>query len=217
MFYTCVLKAKVGSDDIINVFYYRDQNLFTWPNAIMGGAEALSEAFRDDVLTKIKGILPDSWVPQQIVVYPHNELFEWSSQVPFTLGNLTAHNGLVAANTLKGNALCINLNYTVRPSGPQGGFLPPRRGYTAFGPLPAHWVTENATVNPETFVGRFADVQSACSSNISDLVFNIGQFVPIRVRHNRVLGSLVKWKAFADIASASWATHVSWRRSRMPE
>lgn len=217
MYYTLTVNSKVGSDDVVNVFYYRDTNVFQWPNAVWGGAESLAQAFKDDVLPKWVPIMPSSWNPQTIKVMPHNELFEPNTQLPHILSISDEYQGGRGEASTKGNGMCINFNFALKPAGIQGGIKPPRRGYVAIGPVDAGFINQYGELTPDTFALIWQTAGESFTETISDLLFNIGQFRPVRVAHNRALGGLVKWKAFADVIGGQWSTHVSWRRSRMPE
>lgn len=215
MFYKAVLNGNCQGQDIKNILYYRDGVGFTWLNPLFGGSETLAGNIVQEIWPKLKVVLPNDYQLESVDVYPHNDAFELTTQMPFSL----AVNELgLQASQHAGLSQVMNLKFNLEATGILNGVFPPRRGYIALGPVPSTWIQEDGMFTQAVVDG--GEIGEICVALAQDLLFVVpspGSFYPIRVKHNRALGGLIKWLSFADVNNVRPVRKASFRRSRMPE
>lgn len=215
LFYQVVLNGKCQNVDIRNILYYREGVGFPWGENIWGGSEVIADNVLQEVWPALKVLLPDDYTLESIDVYPHNDLFQLNAQMPYTL---SVQQPALWNGGHMGTAAVVNFKFNLEPAGLMNGVWPPRFGYVAIGPFPGDWLLDTGYINPTVLSAAvITDIQAALSQNLEFLLPFPGTFYPIRVRHNRVLGSLVRWKSWADVSSAVAQPRASFRRSRIPE
>lgn len=215
MYYKVVFNGQCQGQDIKNILYYREGLGVPVLGDALGWSRPLAEEALAEIWPAMQLLMPNDYTLQTIDVYPHNDLFQLVAQVPYSLpvNENGSQSGLHA-----GISMVMNFRFQLQPTTIVNGILPPRFGYVAMGPVPAAWVGENGQFVLGPAEAPIAEgLALALQSNLETIDPIPATFWPIRVRHNRVLGGLVKWQSWADVSYCSYASRASWRRSRMPE
>lgn len=215
MYYKVVLNGVANGQDVKNILYYRDGIGFSWVNQLYGGSEVLANNVIQEVVPKMLAVLCDNYSMESVDVYPHNDALQLTVQQPWSAA---VNQPGTQTITSHGIATCINIKFQLEPTGLMNGIWPPRRAYIALGPIPNTWVGEDGYVPNSIFTfPAMMECLDALSQDLEFLLPAPGTFYPIRVRHNRAIGSLVKWTSWADVSGCVMNRRGSFRRSRMPE
>jgi hypothetical protein len=217
MLYSVVVKGEAFSQEITNILYYRESAGMEILNQVFGNADILGDAVMEGWVDKVLPCLPNVYRAVSVSVYPHNELFQLVSQLPIT-GFFPADTlGEIIPEGMNGPAPVCNIRFNLKPTNALMPDKPPKTGYIAFGPLSDLWIGNNGYLNVPA--NKEADWNAMLQWLGGQLISILppGQFIPIRVRHNRELMGLKKWLAYADVRDCAANPRTSWRRSRMPE
>lgn len=212
--YKVVLKGRYSNQNIINILYYRLGIDFVPGDFNLAGADTLAALVRDQVWTGgMRGRMNNNYLLDKIEVYPMDVTFELLYQLPYTLE--VGEYGMAGASPTNGPTSCAIVKFNLEPTTPLvNGFVAPKRGYIALGPLADSFVDnsgylENADYNAwSTAVQVFAE-------NLESVLPPV-VFFPIRIHRKTdpILGVTQGW---ADVQSCTINHRASFRRSRLPE
>jgi hypothetical protein len=218
--YKVVVNGQWGTRDIKNTLYYRTAvdpfgGLFE-----MGGAPAIANLVKDNVVPAFLAAQTNGYFMDSIDVYPYNDLLQLAYQQPYHLPIAEPGEIALGLTGTDGAGVCVNIRFNLEPKliG-LGGITAPKRGYIALGPIPSTWV-DNTGVIVDTIgsdaANRLGDLCDALATNLSSLA-PVAVFFPIRASSkwgmSDLPGELLDW-GWSDVSSAHWSKYCSYRKSR---
>jgi hypothetical protein len=213
VFYDAVLHGLYNSQAIVNVLHYR-LGIDAIPGDLnLAGAEELANGIKDNVWPHLKAVQPAAYTLEDITVYPRNDSFALIYQTPFLLPVNEA--GTSGGWSGTGASPCVILRAHLEPTTIVEGFIPPRRGYLAIGPVAETSVDDTGHLVSGA-LDAYQTLGDALATNIVSLV-PAAVFFPIRVSVHKELGGLLTLRGWADVDQFVVRPLASHRRSRMPE
>ena len=212
-FYKVVTHGQFGGQANVNVFYYR-VGLGLLPGGLnFGGAEALAWAFKNQVWTNnLRDVLPIGYTLVDVTVYPFNGSFDPMTNLPYTLP--VNETGTGTGGTPSSAAVIIaKFNIEGQVLG-QNGWLPPKKGYMAFGPYRESDVDDTGRLTP---AGKayYAQNLAVIAQDIANMV-SLVNFWPCRIKTTRIL-DVITLQGFSDVSSITIRDVARWRKSRLQE
>ena len=215
MFYKVILNGSAQGQDIKNVLYYRSGLGVDVSGLTLAGTQALAGNIKQEVWPKLKAVMNSEYTLETIDVSAINDEFQLVYQMPYS--EVVQEQGS-NTNAIGGPALVANVKFNLEPTSIVNGIKPPSRGYIALGPMAVGDLQESGYWSTGMMTSQvWADVCTALSSNIEQLLPVAFVWFPVRLKQSRILGGLIHWESYSDVKGAVLSRRASFRRSRMPE
>jgi len=208
-----VLRGKAGSQEIINVLWYRSDDWVPLVDlAIVTHLDVLTQAVIDHVWPALRDLLTDDYSLKDVTAVPYD-----GSLVEVAPGGFTRtvnEAGTQASDLFDTFGHTANIRFFCGPLVDISGIGVNKRnrGYFALGPIGNAVVTNEGDLVDAGYVALI----NVLADKLDDTLFSLWEavsFIPIRVHHKRTLG-INTGMAYSDILGYALPNKTGYRRSR---